>query len=541
MLVTFWLQPYVLLNSELQLVKMQIREVFGTEPSIKNFQGCFSTELPMVECDKKIRRIAFIKKCSFDENYQNIETIPDSAFFEILTHVDRRTTFQGVKNNIIFNCKKIKESHYLTHGLHDYKGKFYPQIVRSLLFSANLQKNAKILDPFCGSGTTLVEASLMGLDSVGIDINPLACFMAQTKVDALKMNGAEFEDLWPVIQYRILVRYQSLINASDSESNFHKILIEANVDRIPNLDKWYSKKILLKLLSIKTVLTEVEDPNQRNLLLLCLSDIIKPVSNWAPGQARVRMRKIPLGDVDVFTLFNKKVNDAINVLQTKSFLTKHLDINLGSSVVKEKSITEIDLDEDVFDGVVTSPPYANALPYIDTLRLPATFLGLTNWKEMKQLLRSEIGNREINKKIRNQLLEDFSSNPSEYDLPPELKNKLSILTNENSKLPEINFRRKDMPAILLKYFLDMDKAVANISRSLKFGGKAMVVIGNNYARAGDIWLEIDTHRYLSEMFNKYGCSHLYTIDKEMAHTSSPRKIDNEHIMVLEKRSKLTCI
>ena len=66
---------------------------------------------------------------------------------------------------------------YATHGLHEYRGKFFPQLVRALMNIARLPEDAVVLDPMCGSGTTLVEARLSGRRSYGLDMNPLSVFV----------------------------------------------------------------------------------------------------------------------------------------------------------------------------------------------------------------------------------------------------------------------------------------------------------------------------------------------------------------------------
>lgn len=74
---------------------------------------------------------------------------------------------------------------YATHGLFPYRGKFHPQMVRGILNALGLRPGNVVLDPMAGSGTTLVEASIMGIRSVGIDVSPFCRLMATTKIDAL--------------------------------------------------------------------------------------------------------------------------------------------------------------------------------------------------------------------------------------------------------------------------------------------------------------------------------------------------------------------
>jgi tRNA G10 N-methylase Trm11 len=67
-----------------------------------------------------------------------------------------------------------RDSKYVTHGIHQYKGKFYPQLVKSLFNIAKLKESVKVLDPFCGSGTVMLEAYLNGFEGYGCDLDPLA-------------------------------------------------------------------------------------------------------------------------------------------------------------------------------------------------------------------------------------------------------------------------------------------------------------------------------------------------------------------------------
>ena len=74
---------------------------------------------------------------------------------------------------------------YATHGLFPYRGKFHPQMIKALINIMGLKRGDLILDPMMGSGTTLIEARLMGVRSIGIDTSPFCRFMTQVKLDGL--------------------------------------------------------------------------------------------------------------------------------------------------------------------------------------------------------------------------------------------------------------------------------------------------------------------------------------------------------------------
>ena len=84
-----------------------------------------------------------------------------------------------------------KVTSHALHGLHPYKGKFYPQLARSLLNVCGVERGGLIIDPFAGCGTSVLEASLLGIRALGVDANPLAVLVSQAKLQLLSCPAAE--------------------------------------------------------------------------------------------------------------------------------------------------------------------------------------------------------------------------------------------------------------------------------------------------------------------------------------------------------------
>jgi 16S rRNA G966 N2-methylase RsmD len=116
-----------------------------------------------------------------------------SAYFGDIDGVDTvykkliTPNYQGGKLNV---SRSVNQ--YLTHWIYPYKGKFHPQMIRAIFNVIGLQKGDIVLDPFSGSGTTVLEASIAGYDSIGIDISKLCVLIGKVKTKAWK-HAVEIE------------------------------------------------------------------------------------------------------------------------------------------------------------------------------------------------------------------------------------------------------------------------------------------------------------------------------------------------------------
>ena len=95
-----------------------------------------------------------------------------------------RPNYQGG----VFNRTR-SVNQYLTHWIYPYRGKFHPQMVRALLNIVGVRPGSRVLDPFVGSGTTALEASLLGVECIGVDISPLCVLLTRVKTRSVEAVG----------------------------------------------------------------------------------------------------------------------------------------------------------------------------------------------------------------------------------------------------------------------------------------------------------------------------------------------------------------
>jgi len=138
----------------------------------------------------------------------------------------------------------IPNTTYLTHGIHSHPAKFIPQIPRYFIqrYIGEVTKEGgkRILDPFCGSGTTLLEAMLLGHKGIGIDINPLATLISKVKTTPFSPSKLE-------------KKIGELIR---SIKNFNG---EPAIPSFTNIDYWYEAEAQEKLGRIKKCIQQYKN------------------------------------------------------------------------------------------------------------------------------------------------------------------------------------------------------------------------------------------------------------------------------------------
>lgn len=224
------------------------------------------------------------------------------------------------------------------HGIHPYPAKFIPQIPRSLILDLHPGDGTAVLDPFCGSGTTLVEAALAGIPAIGIDLHPLACLISKVKVTPLQ---------------------SSLVTAADAavkRATHHA----PHPPPIPGLDHWFHPDIQLALAALLDAIDEEEDIDVRDALRIALSSIIVRVSRQ-DGETRYAAVEKGCNSSDVvagFVQAARRIELALSTTWTRPFAQGSVQIiNRDILAVKAGHISQrVSL-------VVTSPPYPNAYEY----------------------------------------------------------------------------------------------------------------------------------------------------------------------------------
>lgn len=248
-------------------------------------------------------------------------------------------------DNFVFDFSD-EDTSYLTHSLHPYPAKFPPQLPRQVLTRFS-QKDDKILDPFCGSGTTLVEARLQGIDSVGVDVNALACLLSKVKATPLSEAQSHF-----VNDFIAQLTAESYLWQFGQRKAI-------KVHPVEGLEHWFQKNVAEELTFIREKIWEVSDEDIQDFLKIVFSSIIVRVSNQ---ESDTRFAAIEKNVPDNFTLnlFLERVTNFHKRVQEFSYQANG-SANLEIYNADSRNLQF--LTAETFDLIVTSPPYANTYDY----------------------------------------------------------------------------------------------------------------------------------------------------------------------------------
>jgi DNA modification methylase len=518
-----------------------------------------TTDTPLPE--EHLTRLTFFEQVTVTKREETHAITPYQTLLDRCAKATKLVTRKANLEEIARQLPSIengrREHSYLTHSYHQYKGKYYPQLCKSLFNYGGLKPGDAVLDPFCGSGTTMVEAYLNSLRGVGVDLNPLAAFMSNVKVEALEVEPQVLRQKTErlIADLKEILRARGLWDTGledlewtrpSRELSSEELAERIEALEIPNLDyltTWFEPLALYKLGLILEQANELDDYRIRGLATLTVSNIIRPYSLQAPGQLRVRRRATPPATDDILYHFSTSLRKNVAavflfhaVKPCYPFLPNSVRSFEGDIRRLDQVPSPLLQEDEQIDMVVTSPPYATALPYIDTDRLSIFMLGFIEKDQRRDLERRMIGNREITNSERKMLEAEFLESYETSPLPDSVKTLVKEILERNAAA-DVGFRRRNKASLLYKYFADMREGFLQIRRVLKPSRLCAVIIGNSTTVAGGKRVEIRTNDLLVDIGRSVGfeLAHSMPMTDQAAYMAhSKNTIRTETIFILRK-------
>ena len=367
-----------------------------------------------------------------------------------------KTTFQG---RAIKSVTFKGNFDYPIHRWFRLTPSFSPELVADILEHWNLPPSAKVLDPFCGVGTTPLVCQEKGLNSCAVELNPLLYFVAKVKTTSVK-NLAYLT----IAAKEVTARAQSLF-ATFKDLNTETFLAEYHdsIPKIRNVTKWWSPLILKKIVALRITLTDTSLPvDIANLLQLAVVSILIEVSNARYNHPSLSFAKVAKDDAPVFARFLEQIEMMVHDLQSFPQIRPETLILQGNS----KYLEQVLPPSSAFDAVITSPPYPNRYSYARETRPQMFYMGLVqDGREVGELEVESIGG---------------TWGKATSVLSDHFDYRSATVAKALRGIPErIGQHSYLMQNYVIKYFNDIEQHIESLKPFLRRGAQLAYVIGNS--------------------------------------------------------------
>jgi len=390
-----------------------------------------------------------------------------------------------------------------THCFHSYPAMMIPQIAGRLLEKYGRQAR-RVLDPFCGTGTSLVEANLRGVSAFGVDLNPLACLIATAKTTVINLQKLDL--------------YLKNFNDFLFTARFNGVKSEIELPAFPNIDFWFAAPVQQDLAIVKKYVAEIAETDVQNFFKVAFSETVREVSRTRNSEFklyRMTEKQLDRFQPDVFGTIEAKL--ARNRKGLESFA---VDRKPSETTVVRKGAREMLFDSD-FDLILTSPPYGDSR----TTVAYGQFSRLSNqWLDFENVT-----------SLDNHLLGGKTSKES-------IKFESKVLRETLERVADADEKRASEVA---SFYVDYQNSIKNVARVVRKKGFACFVVGNRKVKG----VSLPTDEITIDFFAENNFRHVETIvrnipNKRMPSKNSPSNVigakDNtmtqEFIVVLQESS-----
>ncbi|MBD8498517.1 hypothetical protein [Paenibacillus arenosi] len=366
------------------------------------------------------------------------------------------------------------------HNWYKFKEGYSPNLLNEILEYFSINKNVRLLDPFCGSGTTILSSILLDTDihvelATGIEVNPFIHFVADTKVKFSTLNTSASKLFIKNLESIDIFNYTT----------------ELNIPELSTIPKAFSHKTLIQLLNLRELIKNTfSDSYEANFFKLALASILEQVSCMRKsGRALKIVRE--LVDYDVKQIFIEKCCKMIEECEV-------LQSSHSPHTVSKAQIVNIDIRElqpyDVFEGynlVVFSPPYLNHFDYTEVYKIELWMLEFVSNKE----------------EFRNLRYRTFRSHPSiKFEKTDIYKSYHSKIINDLITYLESLEKKEQFYTTILGYIDDMYKTLSKLHSITSNDASLACIVANSLfgSKKKDNLTPVATDLIISEIAKDIG-------------------------------------
>jgi len=392
-----------------------------------------------------------------------------------------------------------------THCYNTYPAMMIPQVAREIINKYKSSSMKLLFDPYCGSGTSLVEANLAGLNAIGTDLNPLARLITKAKTTKIDLSVLDRE----IEKFTIEILREEV----------NRLKKNVKYPIFDNMEYWFKEENVKELAIILNYIKNIQNEEIKLFFLVAFSETVRYVSLTRNGEFklyRIDKDKIALHNECAFTIIEERLirnrnglEDYIKTIENDCF-----------SIIKDFNTIEpiLEIEKESIDIIVTSPPYGDSkttVAYGQFSRLANQWLEVENANNIDNIL---MGGKK-------RKIEKF-----QYEL---LDSTISKIADEDVKRAEEVF----------SFYYDYRHSINNISKVVKKDGIVAYVVGNRTVKNQ----VLQTDEFTRYFFEQNGFEHVETIirnipNKRMPKRNSPSNekgktvstMNNEFIVIMRK-------
>lgn len=397
----------------------------------------------------------------------------------------------------LVNFKTNKETP--RHSWYIYKQGYSEKLVKEIIIKEAPSKSYYILDPFAGVGTTNLVAQNLGYKSIGLDINPVASFVARVKTSVYSLN--EINKI-----SKLIVSFSSIKKSK-------------NIPSSPLLEKSFSREAFDKLMHIKGFFESIKQERISSFFKLAYLSIVEDCSNRVKDGNGIKIVKNKKEIKNIYSFYLDKCKTMLDDIEGLNAGQESIMIN--GSLLMDKYFNN--LKSKKIGLVIFSPPYANCFDYCEVYKLEL-WMGdfVKSYEDFKKYrkmaLRSHV-NSEFDHNIRN------------------LNTKVRIISELVSCF---NIWNKNIPDMIAGYFDDMTGILGRLQQVMIKGAKCFIVVANS----GYKGVLVPTDLLLADIAEKKGFKTVSIIYARKIRASSQQMRElhgtyedlmRESIVILEKK------
>ena len=385
-----------------------------------------------------------------------------------------------------------------THCFHNYPAMMIPQVARRLL-AMHGTPGMRLLDPYCGTGTSLVEASLFGMDAAGCDINPLARLIAQAKTTPMRLDA---------LDARMAALRETLFGYGANGAP-----PSADMPPVLNREYWFSDEVSRWLAALRQAIAAEQDAAVRRFFWVAFSETVRDCSYTKNGEFKlVRMAADRMAGFkpDAVSIFLTKL--ARNRAGLADYMERRRDVDVA---VSGANTANGELPPGApFDLVITSPPYGDSsttVAYGQFSRLSAQWIGLPD----DRVDRLSMGG---------------ATKEGALEAGP--------IADALERIRAIDDRRARQ---VEAFYIDLQSSIRGVAKAMSDGAKVCYVVGNRRVKG----VRLATDEFVARAFEREGFAHTETIvrnipNKRMPARNSPSNVAGRTADTMREECVVVC-